>query len=101
MSKEIYTEKEEMAETRYSDCPNCGRENIIGYLKEETGDKVVKVVEGGGMALAGGLLAGPLGALAGLAVGKFLGDKFTEKERAEFRFRCPRCNHEFRKYFDM
>ncbi len=90
-----------MKHTRYSDCPNCGRENVIGYLKEETGDKVVKIVEGGGMALAGAMLGGPIGALAGLAVGKFLGDKFTEKERGEFVFRCPRCNKEFCKTYDM
>jgi predicted RNA-binding Zn-ribbon protein involved in translation (DUF1610 family) len=89
-----------MAETRYYDCPECGRENVVGYRKLEDGDKVAKTVGAGGLAAAGALAAGPLGALAGFAIGKWLGDKAVESgKELKFSFRCPRCGHEFTRWF--
>ncbi|MBQ2951361.1 MAG: hypothetical protein IJE12_10040 [Prevotella sp.] len=91
-----------MAETRFHDCPKCGKENVVGYLKEDGGAKVGKVVSAGGLALSGALIGGPLGALAGLAIGKWYGDKVTQPHGwTDFVFKCPRCNHEFTESFKM
>ena len=91
-----------MAEVRYHDCPNCGKENVIGYINEEGAAKVVKGVSAAGLALSGAMLGGPVGALAGLAIGKFWGDKCTQPHGSTaFVFKCPRCNHEFTEYFKM
>ena len=90
-----------MAETRYYDCPECGRENVVGYRKLESADKTVKAAEAGILTAAGALMAGPLGALAGFAIGKWVGDKLVDSNsRIEFTFRCPRCGHEFTRWFD-
>ena len=86
-----------MANTRYFDCPKCGRVNVIGYEKESEGDKIFKLGAGAGLAGIGAALGGPVGALAGLAVGKFFGDKVCDSENAEFIFRCPSCDHSFTK----
>ena len=55
-----------MAETRLYDCPNCGRENVIGYHSEDNFTKGAKLVITGCTAIAGALIAGPLGFMAGL-----------------------------------
>ena len=91
-----------MAETRLHDCPNCGKENVIGYHKMQDGDQVAKVAGGGGGALLGALVGGPIGALAGFAVGKWFGDKVAEPVGWQtFIFKCPRCGKEFEEKFKM
>lgn len=88
-----------MAETRYYDCPECG-EKVIGYRKFDDGEKAGKAIMGGGAALIGGLLAGPLGALAGFALGKYAGDKAVDAgDKVQYSFKCPRCGHEFVRWF--
>lgn len=90
-----------MAETRLYDCPNCGRENVIGYHSEDNFTKGAKLVITGCTAIAGALIAGPLGFMAGLGGGKLGSDKLSNMdERREYKFRCPRCGHEFTRWFD-
>jgi len=87
-----------MAETRYYDCPNCG-ERVIGYRKTDNGEIGAKTLIGGGLAILGGALAGPLGVMAGLAGAKFLGDKMDKLDsEVKFVFKCPRCGEKFEKY---
>lgn len=91
-----------MAETRFCDCPNCGRSNVIGYKKETNEEKVAKVGAAGYGLLVGALLGGPIGAAIGFGAGKFGGDKLAdelENGYMECQFQCPGCGHRFTKTF--
>ena len=91
-----------MAETRYHDCPECGRENVIGYIQQRDGDQIAKVAGGGGGAALGALVGGPIGAAVGFAIGKWCGDKFAEPSGwYTFNFKCPRCGKEFSKKYKI
>ena len=89
-----------MAETRLSDCPKCGRANVIGYRNDG-----IQYAEGGGAgygAILGGLLGGPIGVGVGLLLGKKAGELLANSGgEAEYKFKCPNCScgHTWTKYF--
>lgn len=93
-----------MAETRFSDCPRCGRTNVVGYEVESKDEKVGKIAVTGGAAGLGALWGGPIGAGIGFAIGKYLEKKLPklvndENTDCEFKFKCPKCGYEFSEYF--
>lgn len=91
-----------MAETRYCDCPECHRANVVGYKKEAKESKYWKGGATGYGAIVGGLLGGPLGAAVGAGLGKVAGDMLadeTEGNWIDFQFQCPACNHRWEKSF--
>lgn len=89
-----------MAETRLSDCPKCGRANVIGYRNDG-----IQYAEGGGGAygaIVGGLLGGPIGIGIGAWLGKKAGELIANSGgEAEYKFKCPNfsCGHTWTKYF--
>ena len=92
-----------MAETRFCDCPNCGRTNVVGYKVESSNSKFKKVALPGYGVIWGGILGGPVGAGLGLAIGKLVGDKVAkaqEDDMLEYKFQCPKCGHKFSEYFE-
>lgn len=93
-----------MAETRYCDCPNCGRSNVVGYKQEETNTKIAKIGGAGYGAVLGAAIAGPVGAAVGFAIGKFAGDKIAnevEDDLVYFKFQCPNCDNRWDKLFKI
>ena len=89
-----------MAETRLSDCPKCGRANVIGYRNDG-----IQYAEGGGGAygaIVGGLLGGPIGIGIGAWLGKKAGEVLANSGgEAAYKFKCPNfsCGHTWTKYF--
>lgn len=83
-----------MAETRFCDCPNCGRANVFGYQKKDKGLLGIFACDG---VLIGALLGGPIGAGIGLAAAKMAADVIDEGEK--YKFQCPSCDHSWIKTF--
>lgn len=90
-----------MAETRISDCPKCGRTNVVGYRND--GKEVVDGIGAGYGAILGGLIGGPLGVAAGLWLGKKAGGLLADSGdgSVEYKFKCPNpsCCNEWVRYF--
>ena len=77
------------------------KENVMGYHCEDNFTKGAKLFITGCTAVAGALIAGPLGFMAGLGGGKLGSDKLSNMDdRRDYKFRCPRCGHEFTRWFD-
>lgn len=91
-----------MADVRYCNCPNikCQHRNVIGYYIEEKDTKILKAGGIGYGALMGALLAGPIGLVAGITLGKVAGDKIgnLSKEK-KYVFKCPSCGEEFTRWY--
>lgn len=93
-----------MADTRLCDCPNCNRPNVIGYKKEEKNTKIVKVSSAGYGTIMGAIIAGPIGAALGFALGKYGGEKLAnevEDDLIYFQFQCPKCDHRWEKLYKI
>ncbi len=90
-----------MAETRISDCPSCGRANVVGY--RDDGKGMLKSVWGICGAVVGGALLGPLGIVGGALAADKAADAVADSGDGDvvYKFKCPNpnCRHEWVRYY--